>query len=131
MRIGATGLVGDFRKSALRDRAKTTSAILAWPFARWLRCTLLTDPLAGYARRSRLASGQNSCAIITEFIFARSLNRQTWKAQDKFLRMDFSGALGVNVRIFQFGGLAGFRSGSNKLGVGVPFAKAAPDRAQN
>jgi hypothetical protein len=57
----------------LRDRAKITSAILAWPFDRWLRCSLLTDPLAGYARRSRLASGQNSCAIITEFIFARSL----------------------------------------------------------
>jgi hypothetical protein len=35
----------------------------------------LADPLAGYARRSRLASGQNSRAIIAEFILARFLRR--------------------------------------------------------
>ncbi len=34
---------------------------------------LLTDPLARYARRSRLAVGQNSCAIKCEFILSRSL----------------------------------------------------------
>src|SRR5271157_1176628 len=62
----------------LRARAKITSAILAWPFGRWLRCSLLTDPLAGYARRSRHASGQKSCAIITEFSFAWSLGAATW-----------------------------------------------------
>jgi len=59
--------------SDLGDRAKITSPFLAGPFARRLRCSLLTDPLAGYARRSRLADGQNSCAIKGEVIFARSL----------------------------------------------------------
>ena len=64
---------------------KTTSAILAWPFARWLRYSLLTDPLAGYARRLRLASGQNSCAIITEFIFAQSLGQNLVLSSTFFL----------------------------------------------
>jgi len=58
----------------LRDRAKITSAFLAGSFGRWLCGSLLTDPLAGYARRSRLASNQNLCAINAEFIFARSLS---------------------------------------------------------
>jgi len=62
------------RQSWLRDRAKITLPFLAGPFARRLRCSLLTDPLAGYARRSRLAGGQNSCAIKCEFIFARPLS---------------------------------------------------------
>ncbi|HUC85599.1 MAG TPA: glycoside hydrolase family 3 C-terminal domain-containing protein [Candidatus Acidoferrales bacterium] len=57
----------------LRDGAKITSVILAWSFARWLRCSLLTDPWTGYARRSRLASGQNPRAKIPELIFAQSL----------------------------------------------------------
>ena len=57
----------------LGDRAKITSHFPAGSFARRLRCSLLTDPLAGYARRSRLASGQNSRAVKHEFIFARSL----------------------------------------------------------
>ena len=57
----------------LRDRATITSPFLAGPFGRRLRCSLLTDPLPGYARRSRLASGQNSCAIKGEVVFARSL----------------------------------------------------------
>ncbi len=66
-----------FRGSSkhLRDRAKITSPFLAGPFARRLRCSLLTDPLPGYARRSRLASGQNSCAMKGEVIFAQSLSR--------------------------------------------------------
>jgi hypothetical protein len=82
------------------DRAKIPLAILAWSFARWLRCPLLTDPLtgqsrnlesrkqkwlrcslladplAGYARCSRLASGQNSRALIAELIFARTPNEK-------------------------------------------------------
>ena len=57
----------------LWDRAKITSHFLAGPFGRWQRCSLLTDPLAGYARRSRLASDQNSCAVKYEFIFAWGL----------------------------------------------------------
>ena len=57
----------------LRDRAKITSHCPAGSFGRQLRCSLLTDPLAGYARPSRLAGGQNSCAVKHEFIFARSL----------------------------------------------------------
>ncbi len=61
------------RHYTLRDRAKITSHFPAGPFGRWLRCRLLTDPLAGYARRLRLASSQNFCAVKHEFIFARSL----------------------------------------------------------
>ncbi len=47
----------------VRDREIITSHFLAGSFGRQLRCSLLTDPLARYARRSRLANGQNSCAI--------------------------------------------------------------------
>ncbi len=57
----------------LRDRETITSHFLAGSFVRRLRCSLLTDPLARYARRSRLAVGQNSCAIKCEFILSRSL----------------------------------------------------------
>jgi hypothetical protein len=56
--------------SPVWDRAQITSPFLAGPFARRLRCSLLTDPLAGYARRSRLAGGQHSCAIKGEVICA-------------------------------------------------------------
>jgi hypothetical protein len=41
--------------------------ILAGSFARWLRCSVVTDP-CGYAPPSRLASGQNSGAIIVQVI---------------------------------------------------------------
>jgi hypothetical protein len=57
----------------LRGRAKITSHFPAGSFGRGLRCSLLTDPRAGYARRSRLASGQNSHAVKYEFTFARPL----------------------------------------------------------
>ena len=86
----------------LRGLAKIKLPILAWSFGRWLRCSLLTDPWAGYARRSRVvplrselrgtspppvsfpkpderfairgASGQNPCAMIGNFILARPLS---------------------------------------------------------
>ena len=58
----------------VRGRAKITSHFPAGSFGRGLRCSLLTDPWAGYARRSRLAGGQNSRAVKYEFIFARPLN---------------------------------------------------------
>ena len=57
----------------LRGRAEITSHILAGSFGRGRCCSLLTDPLAGYARRLRLAGGRNSCAIKYEFISARPL----------------------------------------------------------
>ena len=60
-------------QATVRGRAKITSHFLAGPFGRWHRCSLLTDPLAGYARRSRLASGRNPCAKKYEFILAQSL----------------------------------------------------------
>ena len=63
---GATEEIG------LGDRAKITSAILAWPFARWLRC-------------SRLPSGQNSYATITEFIFARPPYHRPWRDGERQL----------------------------------------------
>jgi len=47
-------------------------SILAGAFAHWLCCSLVTDPY-GYASRSRLASGQNSCAIIAQVISSRRL----------------------------------------------------------
>jgi len=74
LRADGPAQIGEDLADGLRDRAKITSPFLAGPFARRLRCSLLTDPLAGYARRSRLASGQNSCAIKGEVIFARSLS---------------------------------------------------------
>ena len=61
------------RHLAPRGLAKIKLPILAWSFGRWLRCSLLTDPWAGYARRSRLISGQNPCAIKGNFILARPL----------------------------------------------------------
>ena len=61
------------RMFVLRGRAKITSHFPAGSFGRGLRCSLLTDPWAGYARRSRLAGGQNSRAVKYEFIFARPL----------------------------------------------------------
>ncbi|NNM87925.1 MAG: hypothetical protein HKL95_05345 [Phycisphaerae bacterium] len=57
----------------LRDRAIITSHFPAGSFGRWRRCSLLTDPRLGYARRSRLVSSQNYCAVKPEFIFAQSL----------------------------------------------------------
>jgi hypothetical protein len=48
---------------------KNNMNILAGSFGRWRRCSLVTDRL-GYAPRSRLASGQNSCAIIVHVIFS-------------------------------------------------------------
>ncbi len=59
--------------TCVRNRAKITSHLPAGPFGRQLRCSLVSDPLPGYAPRSRLASGQNFCAVKHEFIFARSL----------------------------------------------------------
>ncbi len=64
----------------LRGRAKITSHFPAGSFGRGLRCSLLTDPWAGYARRSRLAGGQNSRAVKYEFIFARPLSRRRHSA---------------------------------------------------
>ena len=60
---------------SVRGRAKITSHFPAGSFGHGLRCSLLTDPRAGYARRSRLAGGQNSRAVKYEFIFARPLKR--------------------------------------------------------
>ena len=57
----------------LRGRAKITSHFPAGSFDRGLRCSLLTDPRVGYARRSRLAGGQNSRAVKYEFIFVQPL----------------------------------------------------------
>ena len=57
----------------LRGRAKITSHFPAGSFSRGLCCLLLTDPRAGYARRSRLAGGQNSRAVKYEFIYTRPL----------------------------------------------------------
>jgi uncharacterized protein with HEPN domain len=57
----------------IRGRAKITSHFPAGSFGRGHRCSLLTDPRVGYARRSRLAGGQNSRAVKYEFIFARPL----------------------------------------------------------
>ena len=71
--VGINNLHQGMALDPLRGRAKITSRFLAGSFGRWLRCSLLPDPLAGYARRSRLASGQNSCTLKDEFILARSL----------------------------------------------------------
>ena len=55
------------------DRTNTKEAIhnnmniLAGSFARWIRCLVVTDP-CGYAPPARLASCQNSCAIIVHLI---------------------------------------------------------------
>ena len=57
----------------LSNRAKITSHFPAGPFDRQLRCSLVPDPLPGYAPRSRLAGSQNFCAVKHEFIFARFL----------------------------------------------------------
>jgi len=43
--------------------------ILAGFFGRWPRCSLVAVPL-GYAPRERLASDQNSFAIIVHVIFS-------------------------------------------------------------
>ncbi len=59
----------------VRNRAKITSHFSAGPFGLQLRCSLVSDPLPGYAPHSRLAGGQNFCAVKHEFIFARSLTR--------------------------------------------------------
>jgi hypothetical protein len=48
---------------------KNNMNILAGSFGRWRRCSLVADHF-GYAPRSRLASGQNSCAIIVHVIFS-------------------------------------------------------------
>ncbi|NNM86903.1 MAG: hypothetical protein HKL95_00115 [Phycisphaerae bacterium] len=67
-------IIARYCRPALRDRARIASRFLAGPFGRWLRCSLLTDPLAVYAHRSRHASSQNSCAVKHEFIFSGSLS---------------------------------------------------------
>ena len=51
---------------------KNNLSILACPFARWLRCSLVTAR-CGDVPRSRLASGQKSRAIIAQVIFSRRL----------------------------------------------------------
>ena len=63
----------DDQTRTLRNQAKITSHFPAGPFGLQLRCSLVSDPLPGYAPHSRLASGQNFCAVKHEFIFARSL----------------------------------------------------------
>ena len=98
-------------RTVLSDGAKITSVILAWSFARWLRCSLpmnlsgslaqvtdfpacsvlLTDPWTGYARRSRLASGQKAAGFLARssplpvdrlvaraFLGAKTTLAQTW-----------------------------------------------------
>ena len=64
----------------LWGRAKKTSHFSAGPFDRQLRCSLVQDPLPGYAPRSRLTGGQNFCAVKHEFIFARFLSSLQWVA---------------------------------------------------
>jgi hypothetical protein len=48
---------------------KNNFSILAGSFGGWRRCSLVTDR-RGYAPRSRLASRQNSRAIIAQVIFS-------------------------------------------------------------
>jgi hypothetical protein len=65
----------------LRDPAKITSYFPAGSFGRRLRCWLLKDPRAGYARPSGLAGSHNFrlsfSAVKRGFIFARSLRTTT------------------------------------------------------
>src|SRR5438552_11572771 len=56
-----------------KESRKNKLSILACSFGCWLRCSLVTDHCE-YAPRERLASSQNSCAIIAQLICSRLLS---------------------------------------------------------